>query len=87
MSNAPVSDTLNIYKLRWSIEVLFANLKKRGFNLEDTHLKDPPRIRKLFALVAIAFTLCFIVGLLAHQIKPITIKNHGYKANSFSEMD
>lgn len=83
VSNAPVSDTLNIYKLRWSIEVLFANLKKRGFNLEDTHLKDPPRIRKLFALVAIAFTLCFIVGLLAHQIKPITIKNHGYKANSF----
>lgn len=83
VSNAPVSDALNIYKLRWSIEVLFANLKTKGFNLEDTHLKAPERIRKLFALVAMAFTICFTVGLQAHKIKPIKVKKHGYKQNSF----
>lgn len=83
VSNASVSEALNIYKLRWSIETLFANLKTRGFNLEKTHLKDPQRIRKLFALVAIAFTICFIVGLMGHKIKPLKVKKHGYKQNSF----
>jgi hypothetical protein len=83
ITNAQASSALTIYRCRWSIEVLFANLKTKGFNLEDTHLKSPERLRKLFAMVAIAFTICLVVGIIAHKEKPIAMKNHGYKANSF----
>jgi Transposase DDE domain len=83
ITNHQASQALIIYKCRWSIEVLFANMKTKGFHLEDTHLKCPIRLRKLFALVAIAFAICFLVGLIAHKNKPITVKNHGYKTNSF----
>jgi hypothetical protein len=29
------------YRQRWTIETLFANLRTKGFNLEDTHITDP----------------------------------------------
>ena len=45
------------YKKRWGIETLFGALKSRGFNLEETHLKDPERLSRLLALLALAFTL------------------------------
>ena len=53
---------LDAYKKRWGIEVLFANLKSRGFDLEATHLVHEERIEKLIALLAIAFTWAHIVG-------------------------
>ena len=83
LTNTRACEALQAYRNRWSIEVLFETLKTRGFNLEDTHLKDPQRLRKLFALCAIAFSLSFNVGLALDKITPIAIKNHGYKANSF----
>jgi Transposase DDE domain len=83
VTNTFASHALTNYRNRWSIEVLFESLKTRGFNLEDTHIKDPIRLRKLFALCAIAFIICFLVGLMADKIAKIEIKNHGYKANSF----
>lgn len=83
VTNKIASQALSNYRSRWSIEVLFESLKTRGFNLEDTHLKDPTRLRKLFALVSIAFTLCFLVGLALDRKKPIPVKSHGYKAKSF----
>ena len=39
-----------LYRKRWSIEVFFQNIKTRGFNLEDTHLQNLERIRKLIAM-------------------------------------
>jgi hypothetical protein len=83
LTNTRACEALEAYRNRWSIEVLFENLKTRGFNLEETHLKDPIRLRKLFALCAIAFSLSFTVGLALNKIEPIPIKNHGYKENSF----
>lgn len=53
---------LDIYKKRWTIEVLFGNIKKNGFNLEDTHLTDLKRIEKLLAVVVSALLLCFLAG-------------------------
>jgi DDE family transposase len=44
------------YKKRWGIESLFEALKSRGFNLEDTRLKDSERLSRLLALLALAFT-------------------------------
>jgi Transposase DDE domain len=83
VTNYQASGALQVYKCRWSIEVLFANMKTKGFNLELTHLKCPIRLRKLLALVSLAFAICFLVGIVAHQSKPIKTKNHGYKAISF----
>lgn len=53
---------LELYKLRWGIELLFSHLKKRGFNLESTHMSDPKKLEKLFALVSLAFLFSFAWG-------------------------
>ncbi len=84
MTNTYAYRALGMYQLRWSIETFFQSIKQRGFRIEDTHLNDLERLRKLFALVAIAFTICLHIGRWSDQHqKPIEIKNHGYKANSF----
>ena len=73
-----------IYKERWQIETAFRALKTSGFNIEDTHLQDIERIEKLFALVIIAFTWAYIVGVYLHEnVKPIRVLNNGRKAKSF----
>lgn len=72
------------YRYRWSIETFFQSLKKRGFHLEETHLKALDRLKKLMAMVSIAFVFCWQVGYYYHQHRsPIPLKKHGYKANSF----
>ena len=59
------------YQKRWSIEILFSALKKRGFDFEQTHLTDPERIKKLVALLAIAFTWAHLVGVWLAEKKPL----------------
>lgn len=72
------------YKQRWQIETMFKAFKTKGFNIEDTHLSDIDRIDKLIAVVSIAFTWAYKVGIYVHQnIKPIVIKKHKRKAHSF----
>lgn len=72
------------YKRRWKIETVFQSFKQRGFNLEDTHMTCVKKLKILIALVSIAFAICIKVGIYYHDnIKPIKMKNHGYKANSF----
>jgi len=55
-------DGFDLYKLRWGIEQLFSHLKKRGFNLEDTHMTTAKKLEKLFALVTLAFLYSFAWG-------------------------
>lgn len=74
---------LSVYKNRWSIEVFFQSLKGRGFNLEMTHISNSSEVLKLFALLCMAFIISFVVGLEINKTTPISVKNHGYKANSF----
>jgi hypothetical protein len=75
---------LGSYQRRWSIETFFQSIKQREFHLESTHIDDLERLRKLFALVAIAFSVCLHIGRWSDKhVKPIEIKNHGYIANSF----
>ena len=71
-----------LYKERWQIESAFKALKTSGFNLEDTHLTEPDRVQKLFALVIIAYTWAYIVGIQLNILKPISIKKHGRRAKS-----
>lgn len=68
---------LEQYARRWGIETLFAALKTRGFNLEDTHVTKEERLQKLFALLALAFAWCHQVGLWLHQQRPLKKKKHG----------
>jgi hypothetical protein len=72
------------YKERWQIETMFKAFKTKGFNVEDTHLKDINRIDKLVAVVSIAFTWAYKAGIYVHQhLKQIVIKKHKRKAHSF----
>ena len=74
---------LEIYKNRWTIELMFANCKTNGFNLEDTHLKDLRRIESLFAVVASALALVFLVERKEEALCPTPYKK-SIKAPAFS---
>ena len=70
------------YRRRWEIETLFAALKTRGFNLEDTHLVHPDRIGKLLAVLAVAFALVHAIGEWQTKQRPIALKVHNRRAQS-----
>lgn len=73
------------YRKRWTIEACFQNLKGRGFNLEATRIKCLKKLKKLIALVSISYGFCVSLGVYFHKkVQTISIKNHGYKATSFS---
>jgi hypothetical protein len=72
------------YKKRWCIDTFFQNIKKRGFNIEDSHLKCIPKMRKLVASIGLAYAFCAYIGNQLDQLNKIPTKNHGYKANSIS---
>jgi Transposase DDE domain len=71
--------TMKIYAQRWTIECFFKAIKTAGFNIEITHLIDPKRLEKLFAVIAIAFTWIYLIGLYQNKQKEIRIKTHGRK--------
>lgn len=74
-----------LYRKRWSIESCFQNLKSRGFDIESTHLKSFVKLKKLMALVSIAYAFCLSFGVYLHRnVQLIKTKKHGYKSNSFS---
>lgn len=66
------------YKRRWSIEVFFQALKQRGFNLEKSCLRCINKYRKLFAIVSMAYTLCWATGIQDGKTNPVRVKKHGY---------
>lgn len=73
-----------VYRRRWTIEACFQSRKSRGFDLESTHLKNLAKLKKLIALVSMAFAMCVSLGIHQHErVKKIKVKKHGYKANSF----
>jgi hypothetical protein len=82
VSDAQSDNVMEEYKRRWKIEVLFEALKSRGFNFEDTHLKDESRLNTLFAVLAISFCWAYHVGAWRHEVKPIPIKKHQQPAKS-----
>lgn len=84
LTNAAADKAIDIYRQRWSIEVFFQSVKKRGFNLENTHLTGLPKLKKLFAFVSLAFACCLKIGIWKHEHqKPMKKKKNGYKPNSF----
>lgn len=73
---------LSDYARLWEIETLFSCLKSRGFRLEETHLTHPERLKKLMALLAVAFCWAHIIGEWLTRQQPLKIKKHGRKARS-----
>ncbi len=82
VSSKDNSNSLEKYQLRWTIENMFGSFKTRGFNFEQTHMKDPDKIKKLIALVSIAYVWCVMVGLWINETIKIRIVTHGRKEKS-----
>lgn len=55
---------LKEYQRRFGCEELFSDLKKRGFNWEDTRIPDPKRLSRL--LLALALLVFFLLALGRH---------------------
>ena len=70
------------YAKRWKIEVLFESLKSRGFNFEEVNLKDQESLKRLLAVISLAFCWASHVGAWLHEVKPIRVKKHQRPAKS-----
>ena len=81
-SGEPTERAVEEYARRWEIETLFGCFKKRGFCLEQTRLREAERLKKMVALLALAFCWAHKVGEWVSQAKPIAFKQHGRKAKS-----
>lgn len=63
--------------------MLFAALKSRGFQFEQTHVSESKRIEKLVAILALALAWAVKVGeFLTDRGEKIPIKKHKRKARS-----
>lgn len=73
-----------IYRKRWGIETFFQSIKKRGFNLEDTHIDKLDRLKKLFSVVCLSYCFCVGIGIAYHRkVQFMKKQKDGYKRNSF----
>ena len=55
VSDLPARQMRCIYRRRMGIEELFSDLKKRGFDLESTRLRDPQRLVNLVGLLSLTY--------------------------------
>ena len=60
----PARIILEIYRLRWSIEVLFRLLKRGGFNLEKPSARSPQGVVAHILLVILAFLLAVLASIM-----------------------
>lgn len=65
-----------IYALRWEIEVLFGNLKGRGFKFEDTHIIKRARVKKMMGVLALVFCWAHKIGEWHNKKSKIPFKSH-----------
>lgn len=75
-------NSLEKYQLRWTIENMFGAFKTRGFDFESTHMTNLQKLKKLIALVSIAYVWCVLIGLLVKESIKIRIATHGRKRKS-----
>ena len=68
----------DLYRIRWEIETLFAAMKQKGFNWEDTHMTHPPRLSNLLFVLTIAFVWAYRQGDILLKDQSRKLKNHGY---------
>lgn len=86
ITNANPKVAIATYLRRWEIECLFQALKQRGFQLEQTHVRQLTRLEKIIAFMAIAFAWAHKTGEWVASKKPIkwtTIRNQHRPRSSF----
>jgi hypothetical protein len=62
VSDLPAEELARIYRRRMSIDQMFSDLKKRGFQLESTRVRDPGRLLRLLGLLSIAYLWLLLIG-------------------------
>ena len=82
VSNKSNFDSLRKYQMRWTIENLFGSFKTRGFNFEDTHLKNLDKIKLFIVIISIAYFWSVLIGIWLDASTPIKLKKHGRKTIS-----
>lgn len=82
ITNDRPREALLLYGQRWSIETTFGALKRRGFDLESTHLCLSERLERLVGVLSLALLWCVKVGLWRPGRRPIKLKSHGRRAVS-----
>lgn len=70
------------YRKRWKIEMLFAVLKTRGFDLEATHITAQKKLALLVGVLALAAAVAYKTGLWVTKVKTTAVKKHGRLAKS-----
>lgn len=70
------------YGERWRIEEMFESVKTRGFYLESTRICEPERLRRLIAIIALAFIWAVRVGEVIAQENPIRVNRKGRRTRS-----
>ena len=75
LTNHSPTEANKRYKQRWKIEEMFQFLKKRGFNLEDTHFKSPKKLVTLINLLSL--TVLFLLQFVP-LLPKLKLKKHGY---------
>ncbi len=83
-TNQKTEDAIEIYAKRWEIETLFGCLKSKGFHFEETRITKRDRIKKLIAVLAIAFCWAHLAAGWSHRHeKTILLKKHGRPQESY----
>lgn len=84
VTNKEPDHAINIYAERWQIETLFGCLKSKGFYFEDTRIINRDRIKKMIAVLAIAFCWAHLTGEWSNRYeKVIPRKKHGRLSKSY----
>lgn len=82
-TNITARTALNLYRKRWQIECLFGDTKKRGLNMEDTHLKHPDKLALLLAIVTLAMAWAHASASSIKGKTGIKRASHGYRRKSW----
>lgn len=82
-TNITARTALNLYRKRWQIECLFGDTKKRGLNMEDTHLTNPGKLALLLAIVTLALAWAHASASTAKGHTGIKRAGHGYLRKSW----
>lgn len=75
-----------VYRQRWQIETMFKAVKTKGFNLEDTQIKDPDRLHKLLCLLAIAYAWAYTIGIYIAKQKITRTTKYSFFSLGFREL-
>ncbi len=67
------------YQKRWEIEMLFAALKKTGFDIEATHMTRLTKLNTLLSVLALTFVWAHRIGEWLHDSKTKVLKRKAHR--------